>query len=225
MLVEANKQVVRNISDFGGKSFVTSIPGNSDSSIGVSPSSTIQVRNHRPCHLLPVPLFKHLCVGCGKEWVWPESFYDFIEYITSYNWPSYIVTGRLLYPTVLHHYNIMCCNPVTKLFHQKCFSFSTYIKCFMNNVISVKVGELAFSQLTDILSFIPQGVGFCGGNIYFFKMAERIKEPTLRRVYTSDFAMRFSSLLACPGPLKIRVRRDFEGQSTRLNIRAVKLDV
>jgi hypothetical protein len=56
-------------------------------------------------------------------------------------------------------------------------------------------------------------------------MAEIIKEPTLRCVYTSNFAMRFSSLLACPGPLKIGVRRDFEGQAKRLNIRAVKLDV
>jgi hypothetical protein len=37
---------------------------------------------------------------CGKEWVWPENFYDFIEYVTSYNWPLYIVTVRLLYPTV-----------------------------------------------------------------------------------------------------------------------------
>ncbi len=40
------------------------------------------------------------------------------------------------------------------------------MKCFMNDVISAKVGELAFSQHTDILSFIPQGVSFCGGNIF-----------------------------------------------------------
>jgi hypothetical protein len=80
-----------------------------------------------------------------------------------------------------------------------------------------KVAELTFSHLSDIPSFIPQGVSFCGG-----RENQRTK---LRRVYTSDFAMRFSSLLACPGPLKIGVRRDFEGQAKRLNIRAVKLDV
>jgi hypothetical protein len=65
-----------------------------------------------------------------------QKLYRFIEYITSYNWPFYIVTVRLLYPTVLHHYTIICCNTVTKLFHLKCFSFSTYIKCFVNDVIS-----------------------------------------------------------------------------------------
>ncbi len=65
---------------------------------------------------------------------------EFVEYftqcVTLYNWPLCIVTVMLLYPTVLHHYNIKCCNTVTKLFHLKLFSFSTYIKHFMNDVIS-----------------------------------------------------------------------------------------
>jgi hypothetical protein len=59
-------------------------------------------------------LLKILCAvhlkHCGKEWVWPEFVEDFIQCVTSYNWPPTIVTVRLLYPTVLHHDFIVCHN-------------------------------------------------------------------------------------------------------------------
>ena len=55
---------------------------------------------------------------------------------------------------------ITCCNPITNCFIIKHFFFSRYRKRFISDVISAatffKVAEVAFLQLTDILSFIPQ---------------------------------------------------------------------
>jgi len=56
-----------------------------------------------------------------------EFLEDFIQCITSYNWPLIIVTVRLLYPMVLHHYFIICCNI-------KCFLLFNI--CFVNDIIS-----------------------------------------------------------------------------------------
>ncbi len=58
---------------------------------------------------------------------------NFILQITLYNWPLFSVPVSLLYPT---SYNIIWCDPSTKLRRTNVFTSSTYKKKIMHDVIS-----------------------------------------------------------------------------------------
>jgi hypothetical protein len=60
------------------------------------------------------------------------------------------------------HYNIRWCDPWTKISHKNIFPFSTYVQnvsCMTSYLCKSQgwrnIAELAFSQLANILSFIP----------------------------------------------------------------------
>ncbi len=94
------------------------------------------------------------------KWVWPVSFISVLFHESHHTTNTYSLSLSRFYTL---HPNIMCCNPATELVIWNVFTFSTYSKMFhiWRNLSSKFQGywtfaELAFSQLADIPSFIPQ---------------------------------------------------------------------
>jgi len=114
-----------------------------------------------------------------------ELLKNFIRQLTSYNWPLYIITVKLLCPTPLHHNNIMCCNPITKLVLSNIFSsFNIY-----ENIPCMASSQQQLSRLQSWHSH--SSLIFC----HSFHII-----PIIRELWKLDYSMQLMrSSLFCPG--------------------------
>ncbi len=69
------------------------------------------------------------CTCCGKEWVWPDSFWKTLfNALTSHNWSPILLLQDFYTHQQYYIISKICCNTITKLVHPKMFLFFNIYK-------------------------------------------------------------------------------------------------